>query len=58
MKTIQQTAELLGFSRQYVYLLVRLNKLKALKIGKVHIIEDNAISDYLKSYRSKKQRSK
>lgn len=58
MKTIKQVADILGFSRQYTYILIKTNKLRALKIGKVYIIEDQAITDYLKSYRSKKQRSK
>jgi len=44
--TISQTAKLLGFTRQYVWILVKKGKLKAERVGKYYIINSEEVKRY------------
>jgi len=44
--TISQTAKLLGFTRQYVWILIKKGKLKAERVGKYYIINSEEVKRY------------
>lgn len=41
-----QAAQLLGHSRQWIWVLIRIGKLKARKIGKTYIIKETDLNKY------------
>lgn len=44
--SVQQAADNLGYSRQYIWMLIMMGRLEAQKVGRVFVIEANEVKKY------------
>lgn len=47
--SLQEASKLVGLSRQYLWMLVQMNRLPAIRIGKLYVVTRPDIEEYQKS---------